>query len=183
MDKVDFKHPPSCKYIAQDFANRNTHLCQSQFPFCLNLDVCETHKVWGKEEEKMSGWACTTPVCLELESTRCVDSAEEPSPRAEPTLKYCIYFWGKKKRKCNSKRNMNHRALLWANESIPSAFQRHQKHGLKFHLNIVENRDTRLNCKKVMAFLVKIECALLGVIFSEYYAHGNVRKILNILSL
>lgn len=94
-----------------------------------------------------------------------------------------LFLGKKKKRKCNSKRNMNHRALLWANESIPSAFQRHQKHGLKFHLNIVENRDTRLNCKKVMAFLVKIECALLGVIFSEYYAHGNVRKILNILSL
>lgn len=34
-----------------------------------------------------------------------------------------------------------------------------------------------------MAFVVKIECALLGVIFSEYYAQGNARKILNILSL
>lgn len=86
-------------------------------------------------------------------------------PRAEPTLKY---FWGKK-RKCNSRRNMNHRALLWANESIPSAFLRRHKLGLKFHLNIVENRETRLNCKKVVAVLVKIELSFLVIMLMAMF--------------
>lgn len=79
-----------------------------------------------------------------LERMRCVDSTEKPSSRPEPTLKHCIYFEGKKKKKMK-KRSMSHWALLWAKESIPSAFLRHQKHNLKFHLNIVGNQETRLN--------------------------------------
>lgn len=53
-------------FTAWDFANRETqHWCHSQIHFCLNLDVCEMYKVWGKEEKKMVGWACTTlPQCV-----------------------------------------------------------------------------------------------------------------------
>lgn len=95
--------------------------------------------------EKMPGWGCTTPGCLE-----CVGKDEVCRQHWKAQLQTWTYFktlhlfWGKKKKKMK-KRSMSHWALLWAKESIPSAFLRHQKHNLKFHLNIVGNQETRLN--------------------------------------
>lgn len=159
-------------------------LCKQKYtifiPFWLNSDVCEMHSVrqrredvWVSSYHPSVSWTGECEVCAQHWRAQS---------QSWSYFKVLHLLWGEK-RKCNSKRNMSHQALLWANESIPSAFLRHQKHGLKFHLPFVGNWETRLNYKKLMAFLVKIECALLGVIFSEYDVHGGVRNILIILSL
>lgn len=59
---------------------------------CPKCEVNEKRRCLGEVVPPQHVWSV-------LERMRCVDSTEEPSPRNEHTLKYCIYFEGKKMKK------------------------------------------------------------------------------------
>lgn len=64
---------------------------------CPKCEVNKKRRCLGEAEPPQCVWSV-------LERMRCVDSTEEPSHRAEHTLKYCIYFEEKKKKKKHESR-------------------------------------------------------------------------------